>query len=106
MQDALQASGFAGKQGPESVGVQGHALDLLGAEGPLGDDGLGLTFQSDDGLIDGVDPRTAGGVHHRQALLHANTRRSFIIIFEIHREILHYLNTEKVLAFVVFHIFL
>lgn len=65
MQNALEALGFHRNQTSENTGLQGDALHLFGAEGPLSDDRFGLTFQPDDGLIDGIEPGTARGVHHR-----------------------------------------
>ena len=70
VQDVLQALGLDGQQGPQRGGLQRGALHLLGAEGPLGDHRLGLSLQPDHRLVDGVQPGTAGGVDHRQALLY------------------------------------
>lgn len=78
VQNALQALRFSGEQSPERVGLQGNTLHLLGAEWPLGHHSLGLTLQSDYGLVDGVDPGAAGSVHYSQALLCRNTRHAFI----------------------------
>lgn len=78
MQNALQAFRFSGEKSPERVGLQGNTLHLLGAEWPLGHHSLGLTLQSDYGLVDGVDPGAAGSIHYSQALLCRYTRHAFI----------------------------
>lgn len=69
--------GFRGDQSSETVWLQGNTLHFLGAEWPLGDHGLGLTLQSDDGLIDGVESGAAGSIHYSQALLQEH-RDTFI----------------------------
>lgn len=78
MQDALQALRFGGQQTSEADGLQGDALHVLGAERPLGDHGLGLTLQSDHGLVDGVDPGAAGSINYSQALLRRNTSKTYV----------------------------
>lgn len=84
MQDTLQAVGFDGKQRSERVCIQGNALDVFGAEGPLGDHRLGLAFQPDHRLVYRVDSRTAGGVYDSQALLCRNAKCSRNYLFLRH----------------------
>lgn len=80
VKNTLQPLCFSGEQSLKSAGLQGNTLYVFGAEGPLGNHGLGLTFQSDYRLIDSVDSRTAGGIHYCQTLLCRNTKQTMTFV--------------------------
>lgn len=59
VQDTLQSLALSGPQALQLVGFQRDALHVLGAEGPLGERGSRLPFQSNDRLVNGVLGRAA-----------------------------------------------
>lgn len=69
VQDALQALGFSGQQSFQCIWFQRNTLHFFGAKWTLGNDRLRLTFQSDNRLIDDVDPGASWGINNSQTLL-------------------------------------